>query len=55
MEKISLRDEVSQSSKALELIERALEMEEDEYFSKIAEARDKPNAKFLSHEEAWGL
>ncbi|MDO8648271.1 MAG: hypothetical protein Q7R81_00640 [Candidatus Peregrinibacteria bacterium] len=31
LKKISLRDEVSQSAKALELIERGLEMEEGEF------------------------
>lgn len=54
LEKISLRDEMSQSSKALELLEKALEMEEDEYFSKIADERVCEGGKYLSHEEVWG-
>ena len=35
LEKISIRDEVSQAAKALELIERGLEMEEGEFSEKF--------------------
>jgi predicted DNA-binding protein len=50
---ISLRDDVPQATKAAELLERALELEEDAYFSKMAEQRDKPNARFISHDKFW--
>ena len=53
LQKISLRDEMSQSQKALELIEAAMQIAEEEYFSIVAEERDTPDAKFVSHEEAW--
>ncbi len=50
---IALRDEMPTATKAAELIGKALEIEEDEYFSKLAEERDTPDAEFVSHEEAW--
>ena len=51
LQKIAIRDEVSQSQKAVELIKEALEIEEDEYFSALAEKRDRPGAKFVSFED----
>ncbi len=53
LEKMALRDDVSQSAKALELIEKALEIEEDAYFSAIADERVEKTTKWLSHEEFW--
>ena len=53
LEKIALRDEVSQSQKAVELIEAALEIAEDDYFAKIAEERIRKDGKYISHEEFW--
>jgi len=53
LQQISLRDDVPQATKAIELIEKALEIEEDRYFSHRAEQRDTANATFVSHEEAW--
>jgi len=50
---LAVRDEVPTATKAAELIEKAMEIEEDEYFSRLAEERDTPDAKFISHEEAW--
>lgn len=35
------------------LAEASLCDEEDRYFSKVAEERDTPDAKFVSHEKAW--
>lgn len=54
LEKIALRDEVPQATKAAELLEQALELEEDAYFSALAEKRLKEGGKFYSHREAWG-
>ena len=51
--KIALRDEVSQSQKAVELIEESLEREEDEYFAHVAAERIKKGGKYMSHEEFW--
>ncbi len=53
LQHIAVRDEVPPATKAAQLIERALEIEEDEYFSKLAEQRDTPDATFFSHEEFW--
>jgi predicted DNA-binding protein len=50
---IALRDDVPQATKAAELIEKALELEEDEYFAKVAMQREKKNGKYISHEEFW--
>jgi len=35
------------------LINEALENREDKFFSNLAESIDKPEAKTVSHEEAW--
>ena len=48
------RDESSASNKAIELIKRALEIEEDEALLTIANQRDQKNVKFISHKKAWG-
>jgi len=53
LEKIALRDNVPQATKAAELLERAMEMEEDEFFSKLAEKRAASTKKFVSHEDFW--
>ncbi len=53
LKKISLRDDVPQATKAAELLERAMELEEDAFFSQIALKRDKKNARFLSHDAFW--
>lgn len=47
------RDDVPQATKALHLIQLALEIEEDDVWNAIAEKRDTKDAKFLSHEKAW--
>lgn len=50
---LAKRDDVPQATKALHLIQMALEIEEDDVWNAIAEKRDTKDAKFLSHEEAW--
>lgn len=54
LEKISLRDGVPQATKASELLEKVMEIEEDGYFSAIADTRvaDK-SVGSLSHKEFW--
>ena len=47
------RDKMSISSKAVELIRFALELEEDLYLGKIAEKRAKEKVTYVSHETAW--
>ncbi|MBU4480498.1 hypothetical protein KKG48_03615 [Patescibacteria group bacterium] len=51
--KLSKRDQVPQATKACELLQLAVEMEEDSYFNKIASKRLKESTGFVSHEEAW--
>ncbi|OGJ53816.1 hypothetical protein A3D11_00340 [Candidatus Peribacteria bacterium RIFCSPHIGHO2_02_FULL_49_16] len=53
LEQIALRDDVPQATKAAELLECALEIEEDAYFSVAAENHDKSHTRFISHEVFW--
>lgn len=39
---------------ASELIEEAMELQEDRFFSRLAESRDKPGKKRIKHKDAWG-
>ncbi|OGJ42102.1 hypothetical protein A3J23_04000 [Candidatus Peregrinibacteria bacterium RIFCSPLOWO2_02_FULL_48_14] len=50
---IAKRDGVPVATKAFQLIELALEIDEDEVWEKIIAERDTPDAVFISHEEAW--
>jgi len=50
---LAKRDDVPQTTKALHLIQLALQIEEDDVWNAIAEKRDTKDAKFLSHEKAW--
>ena len=38
---------------ALHLIEVALEIEEDAVWAEIADERDQPGVKYISHEQMW--
>lgn len=52
---LAKRDELPVASKAVDLIEQALEIEEDRYFAAIAEQRLKEHkGRWLTHEEVWG-
>ncbi len=51
--RIAVRDNLPQATKAAQLLERALAIEEDEYFSHVADERVKKNTGFVSHEEFW--
>lgn len=53
LKNIALRDDVPQATKATELLEYALELLEDGYWSMLAEKRDTPDAKFVSHAAFW--
>lgn len=53
LKQIALRDDVPQATKAAELIEMALEIEEDAYFSIIADRRAKEKKGWMSHKEFW--
>ncbi len=51
--KLAIRDKISKSSKAAELIRLALEIEEDHLWNKLAQKRDVKGAKFISHKKTW--
>jgi hypothetical protein len=53
LKKISKRDSKSQSAKALELIEIALRLEEDELLDQLAQSREKNTTHFQSHDDTW--
>jgi len=53
LKKISLRDDVSESAKARELLEFAMDLEEDDYFSEEANRREKNTRKWLKHDSFW--
>lgn len=48
------RDQMPLASKAAELLDVMIDIEEDRYFSKLADERLKNNkGKWLSHEAVW--
>ena len=53
LENLARRDEVPVATKAIELIKRALQIEEDEILDTLADSRDTENSRYLSHKEAW--
>lgn len=55
LELIARRDEVPPATKAAELIEKALEIEEDAYWSKIGDARASENVQYITDDNAWGV
>lgn len=50
---LAKKEDKSLSSIASELLEEALELREDIYFSKLAAERDTPDAVWISHEDVW--
>ena len=54
LEQVALRDDVPEATKAAEMLEKAMELEEDEYFSAIADRRvANKKAGWMSHKEFW--
>lgn len=53
LESLSERDNVSKSAKAMQLIEIAMQLEEDEVWDSLAAKRDTKGAKFISHDKLW--
>ena len=51
--KLARRDQVPQATKAAELLQDAIEIDEDQVWDSIASARDTKKAKFISHKKAW--
>lgn len=53
LKKLATRDRVPEATKAVRLIETALEIEEDLIWNGLAAKRDTKNARFFSHKQAW--
>ncbi len=51
--RLARRDEIPQATKALQLLQQALEIEEDEFLDAFARVRDVRGAKFLMHKNVW--
>ena len=51
--KLAQRDQIPQATKAVRLLESALELEEDQIWNKIALNRDSKAARFIPHDKAW--
>ena len=49
---LAKRDQVPRATKAAGLIELALELEEDQVWGVLAQARER-DAKFISHQQFW--
>jgi hypothetical protein len=50
---LAKKDKQSLSSTAKKLLLLALELQEDIYFSKLADERENDGSQWISHEEAW--
>ncbi len=50
---LAKRDDVPQATKVTELLELALELEEDTYFSQVVKNRLTKKVDWQSHTEAW--
>lgn len=50
---LAKRDQMSVSTKTLDLLKQAMEVEEDKVWIKIAEEREKKGGRSISHEKAW--
>ena len=53
LSRIAKRDKMPQATKAVNLLQTALEIEEDVVWDKVANERDKRNTRFVSHKQAW--
>ena len=53
LELVAERDQVPQATKAADLLQLALELEEDQLWDKVAKKRDTKNSRFISHKQTW--
>ena len=51
--RLARRDQIPEATKAAELLQNAIELEEDEIWDTVASRRDTQKAKFVSHKRAW--
>ena len=50
---LAKKDNVPEATKATELLKMAVEIEEDEYFLKLAEEREKKDVKYINEDKFW--
>jgi hypothetical protein len=53
LEQVAKRDNVPEATKAVSLLELALEIEEDIVFDRIAHERVRASTTWLTHDEVW--
>ena len=53
IQKLAEREHVPVATKAMDLLRRALELDEDDVLQFIAEARERRSRRFVSHQVAW--
>ena len=53
LESLSHKKQKSVSGTSLDLLEKAIELEEDSYFSRKADERLSKNQKRIAHDKAW--
>lgn len=51
--KLARRDQIPTATKTAQMLQLALEIEEDDYFDTIAKTRDTKHTRFIRHEQAW--
>ncbi len=54
LQELADRDQMPQATKAEQLLQLALEIEEDDVLNAIAHSRDTRSARLVSHKKAWG-
>lgn len=53
LEALAVRDEKPVATMTLDLLQRAIELEEDRILQSVAESRETESQKFVSHDDAW--
>jgi hypothetical protein len=54
LQKLAKRDRTSVATTTLDLVRKALEIEEDLALLTLAKQREKTKGKFISHKSVWG-
>ena len=53
LERLARRDQVPEATKAAELLQVAIELDEDQVWDRVASLRDIKKVKFIPHKKAW--
>ncbi|HEY4497982.1 MAG TPA: hypothetical protein VJC20_04505 [Candidatus Paceibacterota bacterium] len=53
LERLARRDQMPEATKAAELLQAAIEIEEDQVWDTLTSVRDIKKARFVSHKKAW--